>query len=155
MKRQNHYNIGCNISLSGVLTTLFIVLKLIGVINWNWILVFSPTIASTIVPLSIIGIMFAVKGILSKIKEFKEKSKNNKNDEKINTPKISKEKNNTIKYEIIKTDNDVKEIIRYEELTKRQKIQMLKKELQRLKKEKNYIDNETKESNNEYTLRRH
>ena len=30
------------VSFTGVLTIVFIVLKLVGVINWSWIWVFSP-----------------------------------------------------------------------------------------------------------------
>lgn len=31
------------LGLSGVLTIIFIVLKLVGVINWSWLWVLSPT----------------------------------------------------------------------------------------------------------------
>lgn len=34
------------IGLSGVLTIIFVVLKLVGVIDWSWWWVFSPTLIS-------------------------------------------------------------------------------------------------------------
>ena len=41
---------GCNITIGGwfvsVLTIIFVVAKLVGLINWSWWLVFSPLILS-------------------------------------------------------------------------------------------------------------
>lgn len=33
-----------SLSIETILTIIFIVLKLVGVINWSWVLVFSPTL---------------------------------------------------------------------------------------------------------------
>ncbi len=38
----NNTTVSGGIGFSGLLTIVFIVLKLCGVINWNWIWVFSP-----------------------------------------------------------------------------------------------------------------
>lgn len=49
---------GC--SFSGLLTIAFIVLKLCGVINWSWWLVFLPLIISIGLPIAIVLIMLLV-----------------------------------------------------------------------------------------------
>ena len=41
MENNNHYSSG-GMSLAGVLTVIFVVLKLIGVISWSWWWVLSP-----------------------------------------------------------------------------------------------------------------
>ena len=45
-------------SLCGVLTTIFIVLKLVGVIDWPWVWVLAPFWISLI--LGVIGIIIAI-----------------------------------------------------------------------------------------------
>ena len=35
-------NVSTGVSFTGVLTIVFVVLKLVGVINWSWIWVLSP-----------------------------------------------------------------------------------------------------------------
>lgn len=42
------------VSFAGVLTIVFVVLKLVGVINWSWVWVLSPIWISWIVALVII-----------------------------------------------------------------------------------------------------
>lgn len=49
---------GC--SFSGLLTIAFVVLKLCGVINWNWWLVFLPLIISIGLTIAIVLIMLLV-----------------------------------------------------------------------------------------------
>lgn len=44
----------------GVLTIVFVVLKLVGVINWSWILVLSPLWGSVLVSL-IVAIVVAIR----------------------------------------------------------------------------------------------
>ena len=41
MNNNNHYSSG-GMSLVGVLTVIFVVLKLVGVISWGWVWVLSP-----------------------------------------------------------------------------------------------------------------
>lgn len=41
MNNNNHYSSG-GMSLVGVLTVIFVVLKLVGVISWSWVWVLSP-----------------------------------------------------------------------------------------------------------------
>ena len=43
MEKNSKQNGVTGISFSGVLTTVFIVLKLCGVITWSWVWVLSPT----------------------------------------------------------------------------------------------------------------
>ena len=40
---KNNNTSGSGLGLSSVLTIIFIVLKLVGVINWSWWWVFAPT----------------------------------------------------------------------------------------------------------------
>lgn len=49
--------------LCGVLTTIFVVLKLIGVIDWPWVWVLAPFWISLI--LGVIGIIIAIIFIIS------------------------------------------------------------------------------------------
>lgn len=46
-----------------VLTLIFIVLKLVGVINWPWIWVLSPLWIALIMAFVIVGIILFVKGV--------------------------------------------------------------------------------------------
>jgi hypothetical protein len=48
-------NSGISISLSSILTIIFVVAKLMGVIDWSWWLVFAPTIIN--VGLALIAFM--------------------------------------------------------------------------------------------------
>ena len=50
----NKNNNTSGIGLSGILTTIFIVLKLVGVINWSWWWVFAPTWINLILVILII-----------------------------------------------------------------------------------------------------
>ena len=45
---------GAGLSFAGVLTIVFIVLKLVGVISWNWFWVLSPLIFSTVGAIALI-----------------------------------------------------------------------------------------------------
>lgn len=47
----------CGIGFCGLLTIVFIALKLMGYINWNWILVFSPLWGGAILWLLIIVVL--------------------------------------------------------------------------------------------------
>lgn len=49
------------IGFFGLLTIVFIVLKLLKVINWSWFWVLSPTIISTVVCI-VLGIVFILIG---------------------------------------------------------------------------------------------
>ena len=55
--------------LCGVLTTIFIVLKLIGVIDWPWVWVLAPFWISLI--LGVIGIIIAIIFIIGVFKKEK------------------------------------------------------------------------------------
>ena len=48
-------NNGITVSLSSILTIIFVVAKLMGVIDWSWWLVFAPTIIA--VSLSVLLLM--------------------------------------------------------------------------------------------------
>ena len=48
-------NNGINISLSSILTIIFVVAKLMGIIDWSWWIVFAPTIIA--VSLSVLLLM--------------------------------------------------------------------------------------------------
>ena len=51
---------GGGLGLSGVLTVVFVVLKLVGVINWSWVWVLSPLWISAIITIVLIIILFIV-----------------------------------------------------------------------------------------------
>lgn len=57
---------GAGIGFSGLLTIVFITLKLCKVINWSWVWVLSPIWISMIITLVIILIIFLVFLILNK-----------------------------------------------------------------------------------------
>ena len=57
---------GAGIVFSGVLTSVFIVLKLCKVINWSWVWVLSPIWISMIITIVIILMAFVVFKILNK-----------------------------------------------------------------------------------------
>lgn len=56
------------LSFSGLLTIIFIVLKLIGVIEWSWVWVLSPLWISVGLSLAIYLIGMLVVGIIAIIK---------------------------------------------------------------------------------------
>ena len=56
-------------SLCGVLTTIFVVLKLIGVIDWPWVWVLAPFWISLI--LGVIGIVIAIIFVIGIFKKEK------------------------------------------------------------------------------------
>lgn len=57
---------GAGIGFSGLLTIVFITLKLCKVINWSWVWVLSPIWISLIITIVIILITFLVFKILNK-----------------------------------------------------------------------------------------
>lgn len=57
---------GAGIGFSGLLTIVFITLKLCKVINWSWVWVLSPIWISLIITIVIILIAFLVFKILNK-----------------------------------------------------------------------------------------
>ena len=62
MDNKNNNSSGGGMGLCGVLTVVFIVLKLVGVIEWSWIWVLSPLwigLAFSIVAI-LIGLIIAV-----------------------------------------------------------------------------------------------
>lgn len=64
------------LGLTGVLTVVFIVLKLVGVINWSWWWVLSPLLID--IGLSII--ILAIIGIFQIVRSKKRKSRRSKLD---------------------------------------------------------------------------
>lgn len=56
MKKEHKQTSGGGIGATSALTMIFIVLKLVGVINWSWWWVLSPLWISTILGLVAIGI---------------------------------------------------------------------------------------------------
>ena len=57
---------GAGIGFSGLLTIVFITLKLCKVINWSWVWVLSPIWISMIITIVIILMAFVVFKILNK-----------------------------------------------------------------------------------------
>lgn len=49
------------VTFTGLLTCIFIALKLTGHINWSWFWVFSPTILPIIITIGILGIFVLVQ----------------------------------------------------------------------------------------------
>jgi hypothetical protein len=64
---ENNVNVSSGIDFMGVLQIVFIVLKLVKVINWSWIWVLSPTW----IPFSITVICLLIVWIIYKIEERK------------------------------------------------------------------------------------
>lgn len=64
---ENNENVSSGIGFMGVLQIVFIVLKLVKVINWSWIWVLSPTW----IPFSITVICLLIVWIIYKIEERK------------------------------------------------------------------------------------
>lgn len=61
---ENNVNVSSGIDFIGVLQIVFIVLKLIRVINWSWIWVLSPTwipLSITIICLLIVWIIYKIE----------------------------------------------------------------------------------------------
>jgi hypothetical protein len=65
--QNNNTNVGGGIGFTGLLTIVFITLKLLGVINWSWWWVLSPLWISFGISLVILTAVFAV--ILISIKK--------------------------------------------------------------------------------------
>ena len=57
---------GGGLGLAGVLTVIFFVLKVLGVIDWSWIWVFSPLWISVLLFTSVLGTMFFIAYYLDK-----------------------------------------------------------------------------------------
>ena len=67
----NSKNIGCGtssgIGFGGLLTIVFIVLKLLGVISWSWLWVLSPIWISTILGIALIVIAVILYWIIDRM----------------------------------------------------------------------------------------
>lgn len=62
MKNNGNTSSSAGIGFSGLLTILFIALKLLGFITWSWVWILSPIwISFTIIMLIIIVVLFLVK----------------------------------------------------------------------------------------------
>ena len=60
---------GCSSGLATILTVIFVVAKLIGLVTWSWWLCFLPLIINVglvIVLLLVIGIMIAIAAIIDR-----------------------------------------------------------------------------------------
>lgn len=66
MNKNTETNGANGLSFSTVLFFIFLVLKLCGVINWSWTLVFAPLWLPIIIFISITGIMFLITLFLNK-----------------------------------------------------------------------------------------
>lgn len=67
-----HYSSG-GLGLASVLTIVFIILKLVGVINWSWWWVLSPLWINAILVVLVIVVILLVVVALDKKKEKKER----------------------------------------------------------------------------------
>ena len=56
MSNNHNNNTSSGIGLSSVLTIVFVVLKLVGVIDWSWWWVFSPTLINVGLAIIVISI---------------------------------------------------------------------------------------------------
>lgn len=76
MKQETKVNVNGGVGFLGLLTIVFITLKLLGIIKWSWWLVllpaFIPTIVFLILGLSVITI-YIIKLVYYSIKERKER----------------------------------------------------------------------------------
>lgn len=61
----NNYSSNSGIGLSSILTIIFVIAKLMGVITWSWWLVFLPTIISLSLLLLILGVVAVGIGIVA------------------------------------------------------------------------------------------
>lgn len=77
INNSTHYS-GGGLGLSGVLTVVFVVLKLVGVINWSWVWVLSPLWISAIITVVLIIILLIVYLIC--LSEWDTKDKKRKRD---------------------------------------------------------------------------
>ena len=59
-KYSNSRSSGGGIGIFGVLTIVFIVLKLVGVINWSWLWVLSPLWIGFIIGIIALGILYLI-----------------------------------------------------------------------------------------------
>ena len=57
MSRNNTNNTGGGVGFCGLLTLIFITLKLLGVINWGWALVLAPIWVPLVIALIIIIVL--------------------------------------------------------------------------------------------------
>lgn len=57
---------GGGLGLAGVLTVIFFVLKVLGVIDWSWIWVFSPLWISVLLFTSVLGTLLFIAYYLDK-----------------------------------------------------------------------------------------
>lgn len=63
MSKNNNNSTNGGVGFVGLLTIVFIALKLIGVINWSWVWVLSPVWIATSIGFAVIGIAFIVYAI--------------------------------------------------------------------------------------------
>lgn len=57
MSNNNNTSSG-GMSFAGVLTLIFVVLKLTGVINWSWVIVLSPLLIALIIDIVILIVVY-------------------------------------------------------------------------------------------------
>lgn len=60
MSENKNNAVSSGIGFSGLLTIVFITLKLLGVINWSWLWVLSPIWISTALVVVILAIIFII-----------------------------------------------------------------------------------------------
>ena len=63
MKNDNNNNSSVGIGFCGVLTIVFIILKLCKVISWSWLWVVSPLWISIVAQLALVGIVALIAWI--------------------------------------------------------------------------------------------
>lgn len=71
MSKSNNTNLSGGIGFTGLLTIVFIVLKLVGVIDWSWLWVLSPIWIDLLVVFCVFLVAFVVMAIAQIIKGIK------------------------------------------------------------------------------------
>ena len=61
---------GCGLGVAGVLGIVFIVLKLVGVIDWSWWWVLSPFCLGPVIVIGLLAFMFGIASILAWLDSF-------------------------------------------------------------------------------------
>lgn len=161
MNNETQKKSGCTISLSTLLTGIFVILKLTGTISWSWFWVLSPTIFSVAAWVTIIGLLASIAGIAALVAKSRLKNeiyghKRRRNLGRTNSQEYDFNRSFVDEVSRDETFNAVKEAAeRFDYLSRREKINMLKEELNRVERKRPqdiiYINEEDIKEEKPYT----